>query len=175
MVTTIERRIGNWMADHNTTLLRWALGTVFLWFGVLKFCPGLCDVELLAQRVMSVLSFGKIAPVVEFRLLAIWECSMGLTLLLAPRKTLWGALALRVCVVSMIVHLAGTMLPLAMFPAETWKHLAFAPTLAGQYILKNLVLMAATVSVGASAFARPAQLEILPVYAKPQRGPRLMA
>jgi uncharacterized membrane protein YkgB len=176
MVSTIERRVGNWMAEHNTTLLRWALGIVFLWFGVLKFCPGLCDVELLAQRMLQILTLGKIAPALCIRMLAVWECGMGVTLLIAPQDTQWGKLALKICVVSLLVHLAGTLMPLVLFPADTWKHLPYAPTLAGQYILKNLVLLAATISVGASAFGQSARLEVLPAYAKPhQHEPRLMA
>lgn len=170
MVTTrftpqaIERRIAHWTAAHTTTLTRAALGLIFLWFGLLKFCPGLCDVELMAQKTLVFMTFGLFSPAACIRFLAIWECAMGLTLLLAPRRTRWGAWALRICVVSLLLHLAGTFLPLALFPSETWKHLPFAPTLAGQYILKNLVLLAATISVAAAAYAQPARLELLPPH-----------
>jgi uncharacterized membrane protein YkgB len=159
---TIERRIAGWTAAHTTTLTRAALGLIFLWFGLLKFCPGLCDVELMAQKTLVFMTFGLFSPAACIRFLAIWECAMGLTLLLAPGRTRWGVWALRLCVVSLLLHLAGTFLPLALFPSETWKHLPLAPTLAGQYILKNLVLIASVISVGANAFAQPARLELLP-------------
>jgi uncharacterized membrane protein YkgB len=152
MVQHLQQRAGYWMANHTQALTRGALGIVFLWFGLLKFCPGLCDVELMAQQTMTLLTFHTIPPPTCLHILAVWECAMGLTLLLAPRHTRVGAIALRVCVISIFLHLAGTFLPLLLFPAETWKHLPYAPTLAGQYILKNMVLLAAAVSVGANAF-----------------------
>jgi hypothetical protein len=42
------------------------------------------------------------------------------------------------------------MLPLVMFPRETFTHVPYAPTLEGQYIIKNLVLIAAAIVVGAT-------------------------
>jgi hypothetical protein len=40
--------------------------------------------------------------------------------------------------------------PLVLFPAETWKQWPYAPTLEGQYIIKNLVVIAAGLLVGAT-------------------------
>ena len=97
------------------------------------------------------MTFGAFAPTTCIYMLAIWECAMGLTLLLAPSHTRWGAIALRLCALSMLLHLAGTFLPLLLFPADTWKHVPYAPTLAGQYILKNLVLMSAALTVATKA------------------------
>jgi len=151
------------MAANTVTITRVALGIIFLWFGLLKFCPGLCDVELLAQKTIILLTFGVISPSACVRLLALWECAMGFTLLFAPLKTRWGRIALQVCVVSMLMHLAGTFLPLLLFPAETWKHFPYAPTLAGQYIAKNLVLVASVVSIGANVFQSRAELKLAPV------------
>ena len=41
----LDRRITEVMADHGLTLLRLALGIVFLWFGALKFFPGASPAE----------------------------------------------------------------------------------------------------------------------------------
>jgi len=37
----LDKHITDWMARHGITLLRISLGVVFLWFGMLKFFPGL--------------------------------------------------------------------------------------------------------------------------------------
>ena len=37
----LDRAITAWMARYGTLLLRVSLGVVFLWFGVLKFFPGM--------------------------------------------------------------------------------------------------------------------------------------
>ena len=46
--------------------------------------------------------------------------------------------------------MAGTMLPLLFFPAEVFTVFPYAPTLEGQYIVKNVVLISAAVVIGAT-------------------------
>jgi len=46
--------------------------------------------------------------------------------------------------------MAGTITPLVLFPVETWTRFPYAPTLEGQYIIKNIVLVAAAIVVGAT-------------------------
>jgi hypothetical protein len=46
--------------------------------------------------------------------------------------------------------MVGTLLPLLLFPAETFVLFPLAPTLEGQYIIKNLVLVSAAAVVGAT-------------------------
>lgn len=154
MLATLEERTSLWIDVHLYGLLRRALGLIFLWFGLLKFCPGLCEVELIAQRTLMVLSDHRFTPQHCMLLLAVWECAMGATLLLAPKNKHWGRFLLRGCAISLLLHLCGTLLPLVLFRADTWKVFPFAPTLTGQYILKNLVLLAATLAVYAQSMRR---------------------
>lgn len=115
-------------------MIRCALGIVFLWFGALKFFPGLSPAEMLAGKTISALTAGYVAPNVSVPLLAAWEASIGLGLLLfGPR---------RIFVVMLLLEMPGTMLPFVLFPHETFTHAPFVPTLEGQYIIKNLVLSA---------------------------------
>ena len=44
----------------------------------------------------------------------------------------------------------GTVTPLVLFPAETWRRFPIALTLEGQYIVKNIVLVTAGIVVGAT-------------------------
>jgi uncharacterized membrane protein YkgB len=44
----------------------------------------------------------------------------------------------------------GTMTPLILFPAVTFTRFPYAPTLEGQYIIKNLILISAGLVVGAT-------------------------
>jgi hypothetical protein len=46
--------------------------------------------------------------------------------------------------------MAGAFTPLLLFPNETWTLFPIAPTLEGQYIIKNLVLIGAALVVGAT-------------------------
>ena len=57
---------------------------------------------------------------------------------------------LRATLLLLFVQMAGTITPLFLFPAATWVHFPYAPTLEGQYIIKNIVLVAAAIAVGAT-------------------------
>jgi hypothetical protein len=44
----------------------------------------------------------------------------------------------------------GTITPLLLFPAEAFTRFPIAPTLEGQYIIKNVVLISAGIVIGAT-------------------------
>ena len=138
----VDRRITQTMADHGLTLLRIALGIVFLWFGFLKFFPGLSPAQDLAGRTIEALSGGAIPPSVAVPVLAVWESAIGIGLLVGR----W----MRVVLLLLFVQMLGTITPLALFPDETWTRFPIAPTLEGQYIIKNVVLVAAAFVLGAT-------------------------
>ena len=134
--------ITGWMANHAISLIRVSLGVVFLWFGALKFFPGLSAAETLAGRTIEALTFGRVLPSLSLPVLAIWESLIGLGLLtkVAPRLML----------LLLYVDMLGTLTPLVLFPDETFKVFPLIPTLEGQYIIKNLVLISASVVIGAT-------------------------
>ena len=138
----IDAQITTWMAKHGVTFARLALGVVFLWFGALKFFPGLSPAEQLAGRTIERLTFGTITPDLALPILAIWECLIGIGLLTGA--------ALRATLLLLFAQMLGTLLPLAMFPGETFVIFPFVPTLEGQYIIKNVVLISAAIIVGAT-------------------------
>ena len=139
---SIDQRITSWMARHGITLTRIALGVVFLWFGIIKFVPSWSPAADLATRTITLLSFGTVPPQVSLPLLAAWESLIGLGLL--SGRFLRGTLFL------LFVQMPGTMLPLVFFPHETFAAFPYSPTMEGQYIIKNLVLLSAGVVVGAT-------------------------
>jgi len=79
---------------------------------------------------------------VSLPVLAVWESVIGIGLIAG--RWLRGILAL------LAVQMAGTFTPLLLFPDETWTIFPIAPTLEGQYIIKNVVLIAAAMIVGAT-------------------------
>jgi hypothetical protein len=48
------------------------------------------------------------------------------------------------------VQMIGTLTPLVLFPDEVFNRIPYAPTLEGQYIIKNAVLISAAIVLGAS-------------------------
>lgn len=138
----IDRAVTRALATYGMPTLRIALGLVFLWFGVLKFFPGASPAEDLATRTVERLSLGVIPPSVSLPVLAAWESLIGLGLL--TRRLL------RVTLFLLVIQMIGTLLPLVFFPSETFTAFPYAPTLEGQYIIKNIVLIAAAMVVGAT-------------------------
>ncbi len=141
-VDAIDRALTSWMARYGILALRLSLGAVFLWFGVLKFFPGLSPAQELAGKTIHALTFGLLPPHLAVPILAIWESWIGVGLLLG----VW----LRATLLLLWLQMLGTITPLVLFPGETFVRIPYAPTLEGQYILKNLVLIAAGLVIGAT-------------------------
>jgi uncharacterized membrane protein YkgB len=130
------------MADYGLVLMRLALGLVFLWFGALKLMPGASPAESLAGRTIEVLSGGLVTQSVAVPVLGVWESLIGLGLLTG--------LFMRATLALLFLQMLGTITPLLLFPAETFTAFPFVPTLEGQYIIKNAVLIAGAVILGAT-------------------------
>ena len=64
----------------SNNLLALSIGLTYLWFGLLKFFPGLSPAEDLAQNTIDTLSFGLIPAELSLIFLAIWETAIGLLL-----------------------------------------------------------------------------------------------
>jgi uncharacterized membrane protein YphA (DoxX/SURF4 family) len=153
----IDRAITSRLAHAGPVVVRLGLGLVFLWFGALKFVPGLSPADDLVGRTVERLTFGLVQPDVSLPVLAVWECLIGLGLITG--------LFLRATLLLLAVQMAGTVTPLLLFPAETFTRFPIAPTLEGQYIIKNIVLVGAAMVVGATV--RGGELVPEPVTHRP--------
>ncbi len=138
----LDRQITTWMATYGLLALRIALGAVFLWFGAIKLVPGMSPAEGLAGLTIERLSLGIVPAAVAIPFLALWECAIGIGLLAG----MW----MRATLLLLFVQMLGTLTPLLLFPSETFSSFPFAPTLEGQYILKNAVLIAGALVLGAT-------------------------
>jgi len=138
----LEARVIAFLARFAIPAMRIGLGVVFLWFGALKFFPGLSPAEDLAGRTIETLTGGIVPSATALPILAAWECLIGLGLL--------SGRFLRATLLLLAIQMAGTFTPLLLFPEEAFTRFPIAPTLEGQYIIKNIVLIAAAMAVGAT-------------------------
>lgn len=138
----IDIQVTRWMAQNGVALLRVSLGIVFFWFGILKFFPSLSPAEDLAARTIQTLTFGIVPPEVSVPVLAVWEVLIGLGLITGK--------FMRATLLLLFVQMLGTVTPLFLFPGETFTQFPYAPTLEGQYIIKNVVLVSAALVLGAT-------------------------
>jgi uncharacterized membrane protein YphA (DoxX/SURF4 family) len=134
--------ITKWMARYGVRLLRVSLGVIYLWFGFLKFFPGLSPAQGLAIKTISVMTFGLMPPHVSIILLATWECAIGLGLIFG--------LFMRFTLFLQLMQMIGTFTPIFFFPEACFTHFPYAWTMEGQYIFKNLVLLSAGLVIRAT-------------------------
>jgi len=138
----IDAGLTKWMTANGVLILRLSLGIIFLWFGVLKFFPGLSPAQGLAANTIQRLTFGFLSPQSAVLLLAVWECVIGLGLI--------SGAFLRATLLLLWLQMLGTTTTLLLFPDLCFTHFPYAPTLEGQYIIKNLVLISAGLVIGAT-------------------------
>ena len=139
----VDTTLISWMAQNGIILLRLSLGMVFVWFGVLKFFPGLSPAQSLAGETIEALSLGILSSSQAVLILAIWETLIGLGLLTG--------FFLRGTLFLLWLQMLGTLTPLILFPEVCFETFPLVPTLEGQYIIKNLVLISAGIVIGATA------------------------
>jgi uncharacterized membrane protein YkgB len=119
---------------------RFSIFLIFFWFGALKLL-GLSPADDLAYALIDKVG---LFPYFDqlFIVLAVLECLIGV-LFLVPKLT-------RVVVPLLLAHMAIVCSPLLLVPEYTWEGF-LTPTLEGQYIIKNAVVIAVAIGIAASA------------------------
>lgn len=123
---------------------RIAFFVIFFYFGFLKLIgvsPATPLAEALTAQTIGIEWFH-----VAFMILAAIECLIGI-LFLIPRTT-------RIVIPLLIVHLVVVSSPLLLVPSHSWIY-PLVPSLEGQYIIKNIALIA--VAIGIAANVQPLQ------------------
>ena len=129
--------ITKFMSKWGITFLRYSLGLIYIWFGILK--PfGLSPAQELVEN--TVYWFDN--PKTFVPILGWWEVVIGLTMCIKP--------LIRVSIFLLFIQMPGTFLPLILLPEVCFNNFPFGLTLEGQYIIKNLIIISAALVVGST-------------------------
>jgi len=129
--------ITKFMSKWGITFLRYSLGVIYIWFGILK--PfGLSPAQELVEN--TVYWFDN--PKTFIPILGWWEVVIGLTMCIKP--------LIRVSIFLLFIQMPGTFLPLILLPEVCFSNFPFGLTLEGQYIVKNLIIISAALVVGST-------------------------
>ena len=134
-------QITAWMAKYSLPALRFGLGLIFVWFGALKFVPGLSPAEGLVRNTIYFVDPDFFLPV-----LALWEVAIGLGFWLGFLTKKFE----RLTILLLFLQMPGTALPLFILPEVCWTSFPFGLTLEGQYIIKNLAIISSALVLGAT-------------------------
>jgi len=135
----MDNSISTFMRRWGVIALRVSLGIIFIWFGALKPL-GLSPAEPLVIATVGWLPLFDAPQWVS--IIGWWEVAIGLTFLF--RSTI------RVAIALLALQLVGTFMPLILLPEVTLQagNLPYGPTMEGQYIIKNLLILSAALVVG---------------------------
>jgi uncharacterized membrane protein YkgB len=142
----LENVVHAMLVRHGISALRWSVGAIFLAFGLLKYFPGVSPAEGLAADTTGVLFLGLIPPGTALYVVATMECFIGVSLLVGR------GVLMRVAIWVLAVQLVGILSPLVIEPGRLFSGPHGAPTLEGQYVLKDVILVAAGMVIAAGAF-----------------------
>ncbi len=138
IVTAFDSSVIAFMKKVYLPAARLALFVVFGWFGVLKIfglSPATPLVRALFDQTLPFLPFN------EFMMaFGIFELAIGIAFLIKGFE--------RLAIALLLPHMVMTAMPLVLLPGMVWTSW-FVPTLEGQYIIKNLVLVAAAIGIAA--------------------------
>lgn len=136
----IDRQIIQRMKVLSIPVMRFSFAVIFVWFGILK--PfGLSAAEGLLKATVKWLPFG--SPELWLPIIGWWEVVIGICFLF--EKTT------RIAILLLFLQMVGTFMPLVFLPEVTFQENNYLlPTLEGQYIVKNLIIIAAALVLGGS-------------------------
>ena len=136
---TIDLRIIAWAKKMYIPMARIAFFIIFFYFGFLKvlgLSPATPLAEALTKQTIGLQYFD-----LAFMILALVECAIGI-LFLIPKAT-------RIVIPLLFVHMAIVCSPLFLVPEHAWTRF-LVPNLEGQYIIKNVALIAIAIGIAAS-------------------------
>ena len=133
-ISKLDKLMVKDMRKWGIPVLRVALGIVFLWFGALK----IFGVTPVADLVGQTYSFFPVAEFLVF--LGVWEVAIGIGLILK--------VFLRSVLAILWLQMLGTFIASILEPSMFFNGNIFLLTIEGEFLVKNLVLVASGIVIG---------------------------
>lgn len=135
----IDKQIASFMQKWGVIALRVSIGIIFIWFGILKNI-GMSPAEPLVKATVGWLPFFDADGWVV--VIGWWEVAIGVFFLFKQ--------TLRIAIGLLAMQMVGTFMPLVILTGVTFQPGGFpyAPTMEGQYIIKNLLIISAALVIG---------------------------
>lgn len=139
MKTSIVNSIVRTMDQLSTPLIKGSLFIIFFWFGVLKPL-GISAAQELVLDTVYWMPF--LSPRAWLDVIGYWEMLIGICFLF--KRTI------KIALILLFLQMAGTFMPLFILPHITFQEgmTPYAPTLEGQYIIKNIIIISAAMVIG---------------------------
>ena len=137
-IDSFDFKIIRFMKKYSLSMARWAIFIVYFWFGILKV------LSLSPANPLVAALLGRVLPGVPFAtfivLLGVYEMIVAIVFVIKGME--------RLAIFLLVLHLIMVLAPLFLVPAVTWQSF-MVPTLEGQYIIKNVLIVAAAMGIAA--------------------------
>ena len=145
----IDQSIAGFMNQRAEWAIRISFAIIFIWFGILKPL-GHSEAQALVLATVSRMPFFEAETWLS--IIGWWEILIGLFFLF-PQTT-------RLAIALLFAQMGGTFLPLFVLPDITFQDGNYLlPTLVGQYIIKNLMLISAALVIGGRFYKKRKQVK----------------
>ncbi len=142
LISKFDQKIAQWMRRWSIPAIRISFGIIFIWFGILKPFD-VSSAEALLKATVIWLPFG--TPELWLIVIGWWEVAIGVTFLF-PRTT-------KIAIALLFLQMFGTFMPLLVLPEVTFQNgNILTPSLEGQYIIKNVMIISAALVLGGNFY-----------------------
>ena len=142
-IAETDQRLITFFRKISVPFARFSLFVIFFWFGTLKLLGFSPATELVHTLFNSTVLW--LMPFAAFyTLFALFEMLIGILFLIRGTE--------RIVMPLLFIHMITTALPLFLLTSATFTA-PMVPTMEGQYIIKNLALIAA--AIGIASHLRP--------------------
>jgi len=139
-IIAIDSQVISFFRRISIPLARFSLFVIFFWFGTLKLI-GLSPAGPLVHTLFDSTLAWLLPFATFYTLFALFEMLIGILFLIRGAE--------RVVMPMLLIHMITTALPLFVMTSATFTA-PFVPTMEGQYIIKNLALIAAAIAIAAN-------------------------
>jgi putative oxidoreductase len=138
----VDAAIHEWLVAYSVAILRVSLGSIFLGFGVLQLFPGVSPAANLVEATTHILFLGLVPGPFALVGVGLLECTIGVLLIAGQ--------AMRPAIYMLAGQLVGILSPVVLLAPRLFSGPHNAPTLEGQYVVKDIVLVGAALVIAAT-------------------------
>ena len=141
---TIDQDIAKHMNKWGIPLIKFSFAVIFVWFGILKPLGWSAAIPIVKATVSWLPLF---EPKVWVHIIGWWEVLIGILFLFKG--------TIRIAILLLFLQMSGTFLPMIFLPEVVYQNgNVFLPTMEGQYIIKNIMIISAALVVGGTIYAK---------------------
>ena len=141
---TIDQDIAKHMNKWGIPLIKFSFAVIFVWFGILKPLGWSAAIPIVKATVSWLPLF---EPKVWVHIIGWWEVLIGILFLFKG--------TIRIAILLLFLQMSGTFMPMIFLPEVVYQNgNVFLPTMEGQYIIKNIMIISAALVVGGTFYAK---------------------